>query len=261
MMPRIRTLIVDDEPAAREAVASLLSADSEVSVLGAVGDGRSALEAIRTDGPELLLLDIQMPEMDGFALLRELAPAQMPVVVFVTAWDQHALRAFEFHALDYLLKPFDDVRFHEVMARAKERVRLGRLGALSQQIRALLDASSAPAGGPAPYLQRLVIKGDGRSAIVSVDEIVWIDADGDHVRIHTLRAVHQLRETMAKLERQLDPECFVRIHRSTIVRVDRVKELQPYFRGEHVVILQDGTSLKLSRGYRSHLEAALGRPL
>ena len=250
-------MVVDDEPAARAAIRALLEPDDEVVVVGEHADGRAALEAIRSTRPDLLFLDIQMPEMDGFTMLRQLDAGDLPVIVFTTAYDQHALKAFEVHALDYLLKPFDDIRFHRTLSLAKKQVRQGRLGALSEKMRALLDGEMA---APA-RLERLVIKGDGRSTVLPVDDINWIDADGDHVRLHTARGAHQLRETMKVLEQQLDPARFVRIHRSTIVRVDRVKELQPYFRGEYVVILHDGTSLKLSRGYKPHLEAALGRSI
>ncbi len=264
MTRRIRALIVDDEPAARAAIRTLLADDPEVHVVGECADGRAALQAIREAAPpsrpDLLFLDVQMPEMDGFGLLRALDPSALPVVVFVTAYDQYALRAFEVHALDYLLKPFTDDRFREATARAKQQVRQGKLGALSQQLLALLDGVGQPSEAPdGRYLKRLVIKSGGRVTILSVKDIDWIGAEGDFVKIHAGRGWHLLRETMKRLETQFDPARFVRIHRSTIVNLERIKELQPYFRGEYVVILHDGTSLKLSRGYKDHLEAALGR--
>ena len=261
MTKRIRTLIVDDEPAARAAIRSLLADDPEVNLVGECADGRSALRAIQDDAPDLLFLDVQMPEMDGFSLLRELDPSELPVVVFVTAYDQYALRAFEVHALDYLLKPFDDVRFREAVLRAKDQVRQGKLGALSQQLLALLDGVSRPpaAISDGQYLKRLAIRSGGRVTILAVRDIDWIEAEGDYVKIHSGRAWHLLRETMKHLEEQFDPARFVRIHRCTIVNVERIKELQSYFRGEYVVILHDSTSLKLSRGYKEHLEAVLGR--
>lgn len=260
--PPIRALVVDDEPAARAAIRTLLADDVDIQLVGECADGRAALEAIERDAPDLLFLDIQMPEMDGFTLLRRLDPNELPVVVFVTAYDQYALRAFEVHALDYLLKPFDDERFREAVAHAKQQVRQGKLGALSEQLAALLEGVGRPptaAPGNGQYLKRLAIKAGGRVTILSVKDIDWIEAEGDYVKIHAGKAWHLLRETMKHLETQFDPARFVRIHRSTIVNVERIKELQPYFRGEHVVILQDGTSLKLSRGYKDHLEAALGR--
>jgi two-component system LytT family response regulator len=259
--PRIRALVVDDEPAARAAIRALLADDTDIHIVGECADGRAALDAIRREAPDLLFLDIQMPEMDGFTLLRRLDPAEIPVVLFVTAYDQYALRAFEVHALDYLLKPFDDERFREAVAHAKQQVRQGKLGALSGQLAALLEGMGRPPAvtSNGQYLKRLAIKAGGRVTILGVKDIDWIEAEGDYVKIHAGRAWHLLRETMKHLETQFDPARFVRIHRSTIVNVERIKELQPYFRGEYVVILQDGTSLKLSRGYKEHLEAALGR--
>lgn len=259
----IRALIVDDEPAARDAIRSLLAGDADIRIVGECADGRSALRAIASTSPELLFLDVQMPEMDGFTMLRQLDPARLPVVVFVTAFDQYALRAFDVHATDYLLKPFDDDRFRDAVSRAKQSVRAGQLGRLSEELRALLDgvAPAAPqAAAPGgPYLKRLVIKSGGRVTLLNVRDIDWIEAEGDYVKIHVGKAWHLLRETMKRLEIQFDPARFVRIHRSTIVNVERIKELQPYFRGEYVVILQDAKGLKLSRGYKEHLESVLGR--
>jgi two-component system LytT family response regulator len=258
--PRLAALIVDDEPAARGAIRTLLADDPDVEVVGECGDGRAALQALRDLEPDLLFLDVQMPEMDGLSVLRQADPARLPVVVFVTAYDQYALQAFDVHAVDYLLKPFDDARFRQAVARAKHQARQGQLGALSRQLRALLDAGgAAPAPGGGRYLKRLTIKSGGRVSIVAIRDIDWIEAEGDYVKIHAGRSWHLLRETMKRLETEFDPATFVRIHRSTMVNVERIKELQPYFRGEYVVILQDGTKLKLSRGYKSQLEAALGR--
>jgi two-component system LytT family response regulator len=263
----IRVLIVDDEPAARAAIRTLLAAEHDVEVVGECADGGSALEAIGREEPDLLFLDVQMPEMDGFTVLQQLAPDALPAVVFVTAYDQYALRAFDVHAVDYLLKPFDDERFHQALRRAQQQVRQGQLGALSEQLLALLGSvgkEPAPAPGRsdgAGFLKRLVIKSGGRVTICPVRDVDWLEAEGDYVKIHVGRAWHLLRETMKHLEAQFDPARFIRIHRSTIVNVERIKELQPYFRGEYVVILHDGTELKLSRGYRARLEAALGRHL
>ncbi|HKE91065.1 MAG TPA: LytTR family DNA-binding domain-containing protein [Gemmatimonadales bacterium] len=261
----IRALIVDDEPAARDAIRSLLAGDTDIHIVGECADGRTALRAIASTSPDLLFLDVQMPEMDGFTMLRQLEPERLPVVVFVTAFDQYALRAFDVHATDYLLKPFDDERFREAVSRAKQSVRAGQLGRLSEELRALLDgvaspvAASRPAAPGGPYLKRLVIKSGGRVTLLNVRDIDWIEAEGDYVKIHVGKTWHLLRETMKRLEAQFDPARFVRIHRSTIVNVERIKELQSYFRGEYVVILQDGKSLKLSRGYKEHLESVLGR--
>ena len=255
----IRALIVDDEPAARETIRALLADDPEVAVVGECGDGRSALELIRAAAPQLVFLDVQMPELDGFAMLRQLAPAELPVLVFTTAYDQYALQAFEVHALDYLLKPFDDDRFREALGRAKERVRQGRVDAVTRQLRDLLDGSGdAERGAPPRYLTRLVVRSGERTVVLAVRDIDWIEADGDALRLHAGRAEYVLRQPLKDLERRLDPARLVRIHRSTIVNVERIRELQPYFRGEYVVILHDGTRLKLSRGCRARLEEVLG---
>jgi two-component system LytT family response regulator len=185
-----------------------------------------------------------MPELDGLGVLRQIDNGRVPVVVFVTAYDQYALQAFDVHAVDYLLKPFDDGRFRQAVARAKQQARQGKLGALSQQLRALLDGVSQPNAGGGKHLRRLTIKSGGRVTIVPTRDIDWIEAEGDYVKIHAGKAWHLLRETMKHLESEFDPATFVRIHRSTIVNVERIKELQPYFRGEYVVILHDGTKLK-----------------
>jgi len=257
-MRPIRTLIVDDEPAAREGMRHLLAADPEIVLAGECSNGREAAAAIRDTSPDLVFLDVQMPELDGFGVLREVGVERAPAVVFVTAFDQYALRAFDVHAIDYLLKPFTDDRFRQSLDRAKQLVRQGRLGDLSRKLAALLDNDeSAP---PAPrYLDRLVVKSGGKVTLLPVGEIEWIDAEGDYVRIHVGKTWHLLRETMKNLEDQLDAARFVRIHRSTIVNLEKVKELQPFFRGEYVVVLHNGTTLKLSRGYRDNLEARLGR--
>ncbi len=254
-MQPIRTLIVDDEPAAREGLRHLLAGDREVVLAGVCANGREAAAAIAAGAPDLVFLDVQMPELDGFGVLRRLDRASLPAVVFVTAHEQYALRAFEVHAVDYLLKPFSDERFREALERAKLQVRQGRLSELSWKLLALIQgyAPEQPAVpvrriGP-KYLERLVIKSGGRVTLLRVAEIEWI------------KQWHLLRETMKRLEAQLDPARFVRIHRSTIVNLERVKELQPFFRGEYVVVLHDGTTLKLSRGYREHLEAKLGRAI
>jgi len=263
MSARFRTLVVDDEPAARDAIRGLLAGDPEIQLVGECPDGASAVAAIREHAPDLLFLDIQMPELDGFGVLRQLDPAELPVIVFVTAYDRYALRAFDVHAVDYLLKPFDDDRFLGALERAKTQARNGKIIALRQQLLDLL-AHEAPvpvSAADGPYLRRLVVRADGRATVLDVGEIDWIEADGDHVRIHVKKVQHVLRETMKHLEGRLEPARFIRIHRSTIVNVERIRELQPYFRGEYVVLLHDGTSLKLSRSFKPRLEAALGQAI
>jgi two-component system LytT family response regulator len=258
----IRTLIVDDEPAARAALQSLLAADREIEVIGECADGRAAVERIEREHPDLVFLDVQMPGLSGFDALGRLDLAELPEVVFVTAYDEYALRAFEVHAADYLLKPFSDDRFHLALTRAKQQVHRRRLGHLNDRLVMLLDTvgRSGMAGSPAAgqYLRRFVIKSGGRATILAVRDIDWIEAEGDYVKLHTGKTSHLLRETMKRIEARLDPVRFVRIHRSTIVNIERIKEIQPFFHGEYVVLLHDGTSLKLARGYRQHLETALG---
>jgi two-component system LytT family response regulator len=265
-MECIRTLIVDDEPLAREGVRVLLQQDPDVEVVGECANGREAVQAIEDLAPDLLFLDVQMPEVDGFAVLAQVEVARMPVVVFVTAYDQHALRAFDVHALDYLLKPFKDDRFKAALARAKTQVRQQKVSAISQRLVALLDHTgrSAPAATAPPseaYLTRLVVKSGGRVFFINVEEIDWIEAADYYVRLHVGGKTHLLRETMSHLERRLDPQHFLRIHRSTMVRLDRIATLEPYYHGDYAVLLRDGTELKMSRRHRRKVEAALGQSL
>ncbi len=195
-------------------------------------------------------------------MIKEIGVERMPAVVFVTASDQYALRAFEVHALDYLIKPFTDERFHEALARAKRQVRQGRVSALSHTLADLLEgngASLAGGGGGGGGARRFVVKSGGRVTLLPVRDVDWIEAAGDYARLHVGKTSPVIRDTMKALEAQLDPTRFIRIHRSTIVNIERVKELQPMFKGEYVIVLFDGTALKLSRGYRDHLEARLGK--
>jgi two-component system, LytTR family, response regulator len=256
-MARIRTLIVDDEPLARSRVRELLSTQPDIEVLGECGNGREAILAIKRRSPDLVYLDVQMPEVTGFAVLEALEPASTPAVVFVTAFDEFAVRAFDVHALDYLLKPFDRERFLTSLERAREAVRQRREGRLDQRLTGLL----ADLGTRQRYLQRVLVKGGGRMVLLKVSEIDWIEAAGNYVRLHARRERHLLRETLTALEAKLDPEQFVRVHRSTMVNLERVRELEPYFHGDYILRLEDGTKLTLSRTYRERLEQRLGREL
>jgi two-component system, LytTR family, response regulator len=264
---RIRVLVVDDEPLARSGVRELLQRDADLEVIGEAASGAEAVEALRELKPDLVMLDVQMPGMSGFDVIRTVGPEHMPAVVFVTAFDQFAVRAFEVNAVDYLLKPFDDERFSLTVARAKRVIRQAHAGELSRRLAELLvNAGNAPMSAPAPvstetYADRLVVKTGGRVFFLRTDELEWIEAADYYVKLHTGGKTHLLRETMNALEARLDPRKFFRVHRSAIVHLDRIRELQPYFRGEHVLILQDGTKLKLSRARREKLEGILKQRL
>ena len=251
---KIRTLIVDDEPLGRERIRTLLGGDPDIEIVGECSNGRQAVRAIEKLRPDLLFLDVQMPEMDGFAVLEAVAGDAMPVVIFVTAYDKYAVRAFEVHALDYLLKSFDRERFSSAVHRAKTEVAAGKDRKLDTRLVGLLEDLQARRR----RLTRVVIRSGGRISFLRVEEVDWIEAADNYVRLHVGREAHLLRETMQSLAARLDPEKFLRIHRSTIVNLDRIKELQPLFHGDYTVLLRDGTELTLSRGYREKLQEHLG---
>jgi two-component system, LytTR family, response regulator len=251
----VRVLLVDDEPLARAILREMLSDDPDVMIIDESYNGRHALDAVRRQAPDLVFLDVQMPEAGGFDLLEALGQEPWPHVIFVTAYDQYAVRAFEVHALDYLLKPFDRERFDACWQRAKAQILRDREQNTNNQILELLEDLKAGQ----QHLERLVVKTGGRIYFVRTDEIDWIDAEGNYVSVHTGKTSHLLRETISNLAAQLDPKEFVRIHRSTIVRLDRIKELQPWFHGEYRVTLHDATQLTLSRNYRENLQQALGK--
>lgn len=254
----IRTLIVDDEPAARRGVRLLLEQDAGIEIIGEAADGLQAVEWIRRERPELLFLDVQMPGCDAFEALQQAGPPPLPVVVFVTAYNEHALRAFEVHAVDYLLKPYDDERFFAALRRAKEAVRQRDREAAGSRLTRLLDYLQSRVDQPADGMaDRIFIKSSGEIFFLRTAEIDWIEAEGDYMKFHAAGRSHLMRETMARLEARLDPRHFIRIHRSTIVNLDRVRKLSPAFGGEYVVILQDGTKLKLSRGYQDRIAPLL----
>jgi two-component system LytT family response regulator len=252
---QIRVLIVDDEPLAREMLREMLQSDKQVTIVGESTNGREAIEAIRNTSPDLIFLDVQMPELGGFEVLEALGTGRIPHVIFVTAFDHYAVRAFEVHALDYLLKPFDQERFDVSWLRAKTHVLRERNGGVDQRILALLEELK----DGKKFLERLVIKAGGRIYFLETGDIDWIEAEGNYVSVHSGKKSHLLRETISSLESQLDPRKFVRIHRSSIVRIDRIQELQPWFHGEYRIILHNGTQLTLSRNYREKLQEALGK--
>ena len=261
MVAKIKTIIVDDEPLARRNLRVLLERDPQIEVLEECRNGSEAIKAINTLSPDLIFLDIQMPEMDGFDVLARVGPAHIQAIIFVTAFDQYALKAFEVHALDYLLKPFDDERFARALERAKSQIAASEIDKLSKRLFALLEERETERQGSIEkresYLTRLMIKASNRVVLLKVDEIDFIEADGNYAKLHVGRKSHLLREKMHDLEGRLDPAKFVRIHRSVIVNLDRIKEMQPHFNGDYVVVLEDGRQLRLSRTRREHLESRL----
>lgn len=258
MGEKIRTVIVDDEPLARRNLRLLLEKDPQIEIVEECGNGREAVQAIHTLSPDLIFLDIQMPEMDGFDVVERVGPEQIQAIIFVTAFDQYALKAFDVHALDYLLKPFDDERFGHALRRAKSQIEAREINRLSKRLLALLDERERISSTRArSYLTRVMIKAAGRVVLLKVDEIDFIEADGNYAKLHVGRKAHLLREKMHDLEGRLDPARFVRIHRSVIVNLDRIKEMHPHFNGDYVVVLEDGRQLRLSRTRRENLEARL----
>ena len=255
--PRIRVAIVDDEPLARERLRTLLRDDTSTELVAEAGDATTAVSAIVSHRPDLVFLDVQMPGGTGFDVISGVGAAAMPRVIFVTAYDRYALRAFEVHALDYLLKPFDRDRFQQALARAKEQVGRAGPGDLEKRLLALVSELRS---GPA-RIDRFVVKSGGRVFFVRTDEIDWIEAAGNYVKLHVGNESHLIRETMNNVEGRLSPETFVRIHRCHIVNIEQVRELQPWFNGEYVVFLKNGTRLTLSRGYRERLQERVGRPI
>lgn len=252
----LTTLIVDDEPLAREGLRMLLSQDSEVGAIHEAKDGREAVAAIRETRPDLVLLDVQMPEMDGFTVVKEIGAEQMPAVVFVTAHDQYAIQAFEINAIDYLLKPVTGERFAQALGRAKLRIRLKPADEANRQIISLLETIASPRR----YLKRLAVRSAGKTVFVEVEDIDWMEAAENYVQLHAGRSGHLLHVAMNTLEKTLDPEIFQRIHRSVIVNVKRIKELQPALHGEYVITLENGVRLQSGRIYHEKLKALGGNP-
>jgi len=246
---KARTLIVDDEQLARERLRQLLADQPEIELVGECVDGREAVAAIKKESPDLIFLDIQIPELDGFAVLEAINAEPMPVIVFVTAHDKFALRAFEVHAVDYLLKPFDRERFESALRRALDQVKHRGDAARSEAQAAMLTEMPAPA----KPVERLAIKSGGRIIVVKTADIAWIQSAHNYVEIHEDKQSHLLRETISAIETRLPPDKFVRISRTVIVNVDRVKEMEPLFHGEYAVTLQNGQRLTLSRRYRHKL--------
>jgi len=245
----IRVMIVDDEPLACERIRMLLDGEPELEIVSECRNGNDALRAIEKLNPDLVFLDVQMPELTGFQVLDRLDPARMPVVIFVTAYDRYALKAFEVSALDYLLKPFDRERFRRALGRARDELDRRKAGSVNEKVLKLLSELQRSK----EYVDKLIVRAGGRVLFLRADEIDWIEAAGNYVRLHTGKEEHLYRETMTKLEEQLNPDRFARIHRSTIVNIERIKELQPWFRGDYMILLRDNSKLILSKTYRGRL--------
>lgn len=252
---KYKVLIVDDEPLARRSIRKFLKAFPEFEIAAECGDGEAAVTAIRARRPELVFLDIQMPEMDGFQVIRAIGVENMPVTIFVTAYDRYALQAFDAQALDYLLKPFPEERFRTALLRAKrsldresDRPATAQLSQLLEQVARQQD-----------YAERIPVPHKGRFVFLKVQDLDWIEAEGNYLQLHSNGASHLLRGNMNDMEKKLNPAKFMRIHRSTIVNLEKVKEVQPWFKGHHLVVMTNGQQLKLSRYQKEKLRLLLGK--
>jgi two-component system LytT family response regulator len=243
----VRVLIVDDEPLARERVRSLLAREADVEIVAECADGGEAVKAVRELKPDVMLLDIQMPELDGFGVLRELG-TDLPVVIFVTAFDEHAVKAFEVHALDYLLKPFKPARLRQALDRARRQLSGSGDAGTVDRILSLLEQQREQA--KQAWLTRIPVRTGDRVRFVKTEDLDWIEASGNYVILHAGKEKHTIRETLGTLEGRLSPKHFQRLSRSAVVNLDRVREVQPLFHGEHVAILTDGTRINMTRGLR-----------
>jgi two-component system LytT family response regulator len=259
-MKRIRVVVVDDEMPARERLVELLEKQPEVELAGVGRNGQEAVQLILSEAPDLVFLDVQMPGLDGFSVLREIPPQNVPPTIFVTAHDKYALQAFEAHALDYLLKPFSDERFEAVLQRAREHIRTKAAGDLSLRLARLLGDAGGPSEGTG-YHDRIAIRSGTRLIFLEIRDIDWIEAAGVYVYLHVGPKAYLYRATVGQICERLDPKTFLRIHRSTIVNTDRILELKSRSRGEYGIILKNGTELTLSRGFRPQLEGWLRHSL
>ncbi len=257
MKDKIRALIVDDEVLARRRVRNLLGSDTDVEIVSECVNGREAIIAMETQNPNLVFLDVQMPQINGFDVLEAVGKEQMPLVIFVTAYDKYAMRAFDVHAVDYLLKPFSISRFREAVQHAKNRLQSESKDEITRRIFALLNELK----NKASYLERLTVKTNDCVLLIKVADIDWIEAQDKYVRLHVGRESHLLRESISNLETRLDPKKFLRIHRSHIINIDRIQKLETWFHNEYKVVLRDGTKLIMSRSQRKRLGEILGSDL
>jgi two-component system, LytTR family, response regulator len=263
-----RIVIVDDEPVARQRLRRLLTREQGIDIVAECANGREAVSAVATHAPDLLVLDVQMPELDGFGVLAALPSDQLPLVIFVTAFDHHAVRAFDVHAVDYVLKPIEPDRLREAVSRARrehsraevaqQHARLRDLLGSFAPVAPLVKQPAEPARTDGRMVERFLVKANGRMFFVNTPDVDWIEADGNYVRLHVGAASHMIRETIAAVERSLPPSRFARIHRSAIVNLDRVVEMRQWSSGDYIVILANGVRLKLSRTYRQNIETLSG---
>jgi two-component system, LytTR family, response regulator len=254
--PPIRTLIVDDEPPARRKLRRFLESDAQVAIVGEAKNGEEAARAIREHRPDLVFLDVQMPGMDGFGVIEATASEHAPSVIFVTAYDDHAVRAFEVSALDYLLKPFDRERFDAALAKAKAEVARRDHADLRERLDGLLQHLDRQ-----HTVERFLVRSRGRVTFVQAKDVAWLEGAGNYVRLHAGTDTHLIRDTLDSVGSQLDPRRFVRVHRSHIVNLDYVREMSPWAHGDYVIVMRDGVKLKLSRRYRDRLPPHLGDSL
>lgn len=255
----IRTIIADDERLARKKLRILLGSEPQVEVVAECPNGKQTVSAIRSFRPDILLLDIQMPDLNGFEVLSELSSDEMPQVIFTSAYDQYAIRAFETHALDYLLKPFDQDRLHAAIERASVEIRKSKDQEFTNRVLELLSSVKSEKREIPEFEDRLAIRTNGRVVFLNLDEIHWVEAAANYVRLNTGKDSYLFRETISRIAERLNPAHFVRIHRSMIVNVRRIKELIPVNSGEYVVVLNSGKELSCSRGYRANLQHLIAK--
>ncbi len=249
----IRALIVDDEPLPRERIRSLLESHGEIEVVGECEDGEEAVTAIEAESPDLVFLDIQMPELDGFEVVSALRSEQLPAIIFVTAYDEYAIKAFEVDAIDYLLKPVSPERFEQALERATSRLATHATPESNSKLFDFLDRVRAERG----FVKRFVVRKGSKLSFVRIADVDWIDVTSNYIRLHVAGTRHLVRQTLKSVEGQLDPDVFIRVHRSIIINVDRVESVEPHLHGEYEVTMQDGTRFTTSRSYSSRLRALL----
>jgi two-component system, LytTR family, response regulator len=253
----LRTLVIDDEPLAREGIRLLVGADSELDIVAEIDNGRDAVTAILGHRPDLVFLDVQMPECDGLTVLRQIPEDRLPIVVFVTAFDRYAIDAFEAHAIDYLLKPVEAGRFAVTLSRVKSRFRERQMSEVTDRLITLMRDNPSLTGESKSFIERIPVPQSGKVQIVPVASIDWAEAEDDYVRLHVGKTTHLIRKTLSTLESELDPKQFIRVHRSHLINACRIKELRPQGQGDYLIVLSDGTQLKLSRSYKERIAALL----